>query len=37
MCGQPDKALDFWREALIRKPDDELLQRKVANKTFFYE
>jgi hypothetical protein len=37
MCGEPDKALDFWKEALALKPDDDLLARKVKHKTYFYK
>lgn len=37
MCGEPDKALDFWKKALQLDPDDELLKKKVKYKTFFYE
>ena len=37
MTGDADDALDFWKQALERKPDDELLQRKVKNKTYFFK
>lgn len=37
MCGEPDKALEFWKKALQLDPDDELLKKKVKYKTFFYE
>ncbi len=37
MTGDPDKALEFWQQALELAPDNELLQRKVKHKTFFYE
>ena len=37
MDGDPDAALDFWREALKLTPDNELLKRKVTNKTYFYK
>lgn len=37
MNGQPDKALIFWKKALELEPDNELLQRKVKHKTFFYK
>lgn len=33
----PDKALEFWEKALELTPDDELLQRKVSNKTYFHK
>ena len=33
----PDRALEFWEKALELDPDNELLKRKVTNKTFFYE
>lgn len=37
MNGEPDKALDFWRNALKIDPDNELLKRKVKHKTFFFK
>ena len=37
MNGDPDQALEFWKEALALKPDDELLARKVKHKTYFYK
>lgn len=37
MNHEPDAALDNWRKALEGDPDNELLQRKVKHKTFFYE
>ena len=37
MCGEPDKALEFWEEAAKLEPDDELLQRKIKHKTYFYK
>lgn len=37
MNGQPEEALEYWKKALEKSPDDDLLQRKVKNKTFFYE
>ncbi len=37
MYGDPDKAVEFWTRALNFAPDNELLQRKVKNKTYFYK
>lgn len=37
MDGAPDEALDFWKQALKLSPDNELLQRKVKFKTFFFK
>jgi tetratricopeptide (TPR) repeat protein len=37
MDGKPDEALDFWKRALKISPDNEMLQRKVKHKTFFYK
>lgn len=37
MDKEPDKALEYWSKALELDPDNELLQRKVKQKTFFYE
>ena len=37
MLGQPLEALEQWKKALELEPDNKLLKKKVANKTFFYE
>ncbi|MCM1292696.1 MAG: tetratricopeptide repeat protein [Bacteroides sp.] len=37
MNGKPAEALEFWTKALELDPDNELLQKKVKHKTFFYE
>jgi len=37
MCGDPDKALDFWKKALKIAPDNELLARKVRYKAYLYK
>lgn len=37
MSGKPDEALEQWKKALKKSPNDDLLQRKVKNKTFFYK
>lgn len=37
MNGEPERALEYWTEALLLTPDDELLQRKVEHKTYFYK
>jgi tetratricopeptide (TPR) repeat protein len=37
MCGEPDKALAYWKQALALDPKNELLGRKVKNKTYFYK
>lgn len=37
MDGDTAGAVDFWKKALTLDPDNELLQRKVKNKTFYYE
>ncbi|MDE5692829.1 MAG: tetratricopeptide repeat protein, partial [Duncaniella sp.] len=37
MDGEPDKAIDFWKEALKLAPDNELLQRKVKNKSYYFK
>lgn len=37
MAGDPDKAVEFWTEAEALDPDNELLHRKVAHKTYFYK
>ena len=37
MSGLPEQALEFWKRAAILAPDDEMLARKVKNKTYFYE
>lgn len=37
MDGEPDRAVNYWREALELDPDNELLQRKVRHKTYFFK
>lgn len=37
MDGDPDHALEYWKEALKLAPDNELLQRKVRHKTYFFK
>lgn len=37
MNGDPVEALDFWKQALTLDPENELLQRKVKHKTFFFK
>lgn len=37
MEGDPAKALEFWEKAFKLDPDNELLKRKIKNKTFYYE
>ena len=37
MNGEPDGAVDFWKEALKLDPGNELLARKVKHKTYFYK
>jgi tetratricopeptide (TPR) repeat protein len=37
MNGSPDEALDYWKRALELDPENELLQRKVKHKTYFYK
>lgn len=37
MDGDPAGALEYWRKALKINPKNELLQRKVKHKTYFYE
>lgn len=37
MNGEPENAVANWEKALNLKPDSELLQRKVKNKTYFYK
>lgn len=37
MNHYPDEALESWEKALSLDPDNILLQKKVANKTFFFE
>lgn len=34
-CQLHDEAVDFWTKALVLDPDDELLARKVAGKTYY--
>ncbi|MCM1077540.1 MAG: tetratricopeptide repeat protein [Bacteroides sp.] len=37
MDGDPDGAVEFWKKALELAPDNELLQRKVKHKTYFFK
>lgn len=37
MAGDPSAALDFWKKALKLDPDNELLIKKIKNRTYFYE
>lgn len=37
MNGEPESALEFWEDALKLDPDNELLKKKVKNKTHYYE
>ena len=37
MNGEPDQALEQWKIALEKDPDNELIQKKVKHKTIFFE
>ena len=37
MCHEPERALEFWKKAAELDPDDELLQRKIKDKTYYYK
>ncbi|MDE5923905.1 MAG: tetratricopeptide repeat protein [Muribaculaceae bacterium] len=37
MNHEPEEALKYWQKALETDPDNELLKKKVAHKTFFFE
>lgn len=37
MNGEPDIALQFWKEALLLEPDNEKIKKKVKNKAYFFE
>ena len=37
MTGDPDKAVEYWQQALDLEPDNEMLQRKVKHETYFYK
>lgn len=37
MSGEPQEALELWEEALKLDPDNALLQKKVRNRTHYYE
>lgn len=37
MNGRPEEALTFWEKALELDPENDLLRKKVTNKTFFFE
>ena len=37
MNGLPEEALEYWTEALELEPDNAKLEKKVKNKTYFFE
>lgn len=37
MNADPDKALEYWEKAARLDPDDQLLQKKIKHKTYFYK
>lgn len=37
MNGEPREALGFWKKALELEPDNELIRKKVDNKTIFFD
>ncbi len=37
MMGEPEQAVEQWKKALEAAPDNELLQRKVKHRTYFYQ
>lgn len=37
MNGEPEKALNFWKEALALDPENEKIKKKVKNRTFFFD
>ncbi len=37
MAGDPTKAVELWKKAQELAPDNELLQRKIKNKAYYYE
>ena len=34
-CNEPQKAIEYWEQALKLNAENELLQRKVKQKTYF--
>lgn len=37
MSGEPEEALGLWEDALRLDPGNALLQKKVRNRTHYYE
>lgn len=37
MTGEPAQALEFWKKALEFDPGNELINKKVTHKTYFFE
>lgn len=37
MNGEPERALEFWQQALELDPDNSLLKKKVQHRTHFFE
>lgn len=35
--SDPAKAIEYWEKALKLEPDNKLLQKKIKNKTYFFE
>lgn len=37
MLGDAEKAVEYWKKALAKSPDNDLLKRKVEHETYFYK
>ena len=37
MNGEPDEALNYWKEALRLDPENEKIKKKVKNKAYFFD
>lgn len=37
MNGEPDRAVAFWREALLLDPDNEKIKKKIDNRAYFFD
>lgn len=37
MNGEPERALSFWREALLLDPENEKIKKKIEHRAYFFE
>lgn len=37
MNGEPDAAMNFWREALLLDPENEKIKKKITHRAYFFD